>query len=191
MAQRKAPIRSYWEIIEPLFKSVDFGSEPETFAKSTAAMPRSALLVFSSHMCLAEMHNGGLLQLFWNTTGILVPEGIEGFKVIEMPTLAALLGDVATSLGSPYPRHRNDRWDAMLCASGYGSRHLKAIFKKHANLFLAFQQATEKQFPKSTNEEIWKCAENENGGSRESRHWVRAKHSVCSIAVRPYPGTRQ
>ena len=168
MAQQKAPIRSYWEVIEPLFESVDFGGDPEAFARSIIAIPRSALLLFSAHMCLAEIHNGGLLQLFWNTTGMLVPEGIEGFKVIEMPTLGALLGDLATSLGSPYLRDRNDRWDALLCASGFSSRRLKTIFRKNENQYLAFQEATEKLFLEATNEEIWKCAENESGGFQEA-----------------------
>ena len=71
-------MESYWEVIEPLFKTVEYGDTPEVFARSIAPLPYSAVILFSAHLCLAEVHNGGFLQLFWNTTGVLVPEGIEG-----------------------------------------------------------------------------------------------------------------
>jgi len=28
------------------------------------------LLLYAAHFCLSEVHNGGFLQLFWNSTGI-------------------------------------------------------------------------------------------------------------------------
>jgi len=80
-------MESYWEVVEPLFEVIDYGGTPEAFASSLASLSRSAVVLFSAHMCLAEVHNGGFLQLFWNTTGVLVPEGIEGFTEIGMPTL--------------------------------------------------------------------------------------------------------
>ena len=119
-------------------------------------------------MCLAEVHNGGTLQLFWNSSGMLVPEGIEGFKVIEMPTMASLLENAAKPLGSPYPRDRDDRWDAMLSASGYSKRRLKSMFKKQENLYLAFYEATEKLHFDKLDQQIWKCAKTENGGFQEA-----------------------
>jgi hypothetical protein len=88
------------------------------------------------------MHNGGLLQLFWNGTGVLVPEGIEGINTIGMPRTASFLQRAADALGSPFPRERDDRWDALLAASGRSTRELKRIFKQEENLYMAFAKAT-------------------------------------------------
>jgi len=157
-------VESYWEVIEPLFKTVEYGDTPEVFARSIAPLPYSAVILFSAHMCLAEVHNGGFLQLFWNTTGVLVPEGIEGFSAIGMPTMAALIQGAASPLGSLYPRDRNERWDAMLMASGYSSLELESIFRKRDNFYLAFQEAVEKLPFDALNKQFWSCAETENGG---------------------------
>jgi hypothetical protein len=155
---------SYWEVIEPLFQTVDYGDSPEVFARSIAPLPYSSVILFSAHMCLAEIHNGGFLQLFWNTTGVLVPEGIEGFSAIGMPTMATLIEEAARPLGFPYPRDRNERWDAILMASGYSSRELKRIFKKQENLYLAFQEAVTKLPFDALDKQFWSCAKTENGG---------------------------
>ena len=105
------------EVIDPLFKTVEYGDTPEAFARSIASLPYSSVILFCAHMCLAEVHNGGFFQLFWNTTGVLVPEGIEGFSTIGMPKMVALILEAASPLGSRYPRDRNNRWDALLAAS--------------------------------------------------------------------------
>jgi len=157
-------VESYWEVIEPLFKTVEYGDTPEAFARSIASPPYSSVILFCAHMCLAEVHNGGFLQLFWNTTGVLVPEGIEGFSTIGMPKMAALILEAASPLGSPYPRDRNNRWDALLAASGNNSRELKRIFKKQENLYLAFQEAVGKLPFNALDKEFSSCAETENGG---------------------------
>jgi hypothetical protein len=157
-------VESYWEVIEPLFETVEYGDTPEVFASSIAPLPYSAVILFSAHMCLAEVHNGGFLQLFWNTTGVLVPEGIEGFSAIGMPTMAALIQEAASPLGSLYPRDRDERWDALLNASGYSSQELESIFRKCDNFYLGFQEAVGKMPFDSLSKRFWSCAESENGG---------------------------
>ena len=157
-------MESYWEVIEPLFKTVEYGDTPEAFARSIASLPYSSVILFCAHMCLAEVHNGGFFQLFWNTTGVLVPEGIEGFSTIGMPKMVALILEAASPLGSRYPRDRNNRWDALLAASGNNPRELKRIFKKQENLYLAFQEAVGKLPFDALNKQFLSCAEAENGG---------------------------
>lgn len=54
-------MESSWEVVEPLFSVIDFGDSPHAFARSIALVPRPSVLLFSAHMCLAEVHNGGFL----------------------------------------------------------------------------------------------------------------------------------
>jgi hypothetical protein len=119
-------------------------------------------------MSLSEVHNGGFLQLFWNNTGVLVPEAIEGFNTIGMMRTAALLTKAALLLGSPYPRERDDRWDALLGASGRASEELEEIFEKTDNSYLAFVEATNTLPFDSLNEEFWDSATSDNGGFQDA-----------------------
>jgi hypothetical protein len=157
-------MKSYWEVIEPLFNLIETGNDSAAFAASIASLPRSSVLLFSAHMALAEVHNGGLLQLFWNETGVLVPEAIEGFTTIGMPTMARILSEAALPLGTPYPRDRDPRWDALLEASAKSPSELEMIFKKVENFYLGFQEATSTLPFNKLNEEFWEYAKTENGG---------------------------
>jgi hypothetical protein len=161
-------MRSYWEVIEPLFNMIDTGNGPDAFAATSASILRSAVLLFSAHMALAEVHNGGFLQLFWNETGVLVPEAIEGFTTIGMPTMAAILQEAAQPLGDPYPRDRDERWDALLAASAKSAEEIKQIFEKAENFYLGFQEATIKLSYDTLDKRFWKTAKFENGGFQDA-----------------------
>lgn len=162
---------SYWEFVEPLFGAVKF-DRPEVFFPSIAPLPRSSVLLFAAHMCLAEVYNGGFLQLFWNNTGLMVPEGIEGFLNIGMPEMARLLCETARRLGEPYPRCRDERWDAMLAASVLGEFQLQRIFEKHKNeakgLYLAFAEATLGLGFDEIDKRFLETARVENGGFQDA-----------------------
>jgi hypothetical protein len=171
-------IGSYWALVEPVFKLIDFRDQ-ESFFSTTAVMPRSVVLLYAAHFCLSEVHNGGFLQFFWNSTGLIAPEAVDGFMAIGMPKLASLLLTTAALLGSPYPRDRDARWDALLMASGRGQRDLKKIFKKSSNMYLAFEEATKPLRFDESNRQAWELAKSENGGFGEAA--TRYARSVNSI----------
>ncbi len=52
----------------------------DAFYESTKSVPRQSLVLYAVFFCDSEIRNGGLRQLFGNSTGILVPEAIEGFR---------------------------------------------------------------------------------------------------------------
>jgi Domain of unknown function (DUF4375) len=160
-------IISYWNLVEPVFSSIDF-TDSERFAASTAGVPREVVLLYATHFCLSEVHNGGFLQFFWNSTGLIAPEVVDGFVAFGMPQMAALVRTAAAALGSPYPRDRDSRWDALLQASGRSQRDLKRIFKKNENLYLAFAEATEPLSYDAMNHQAWDLAKSENGGFQEA-----------------------
>jgi hypothetical protein len=157
-------MQSYWEVIEPLFNMIDTGNDHKAFADSISSLPRSSVLLFSAHMALAEVHNGGFFQLFWNETGVLVPEAIEGFKTIGMPTMAAILQEATQPLGDPYPRDRDERWDALLAASTKNAEEIERIFKKAENFYLGFEEVTLPLSYDKLNQSFWETAKIENGG---------------------------
>jgi hypothetical protein len=158
------PIVSYWDVLEPHFEAINIYSDPGTLAESIVDILRHVVLLYAAHMCQSEVHNGGFLQLFWNSTGIIVPYGIEAYKTIGMPKLASLLEQAAQPLGSPYPLERDDRWDALLCCSGLNTAELDAMFKEEDHLYIAFSKATNKLLFDDLNRQFWDAAKSENGG---------------------------
>ena len=161
------PIDSYWEVLLPFMASVNIYDGPEKYAEAVAVVPRAVVFLYATHMFLAEVHNGGLLQFFWNKTGIVAPESVAGFRAIGMPIIASLLEKTASMLGFPYPRDRNDRCDALLAASDRSLRELNRVFKKPENLYAAAVEATKPLGFDVLNKQVWELAEKENGGFQE------------------------
>ncbi len=168
-------MESYWEVVEPLFSIIDYGNGPEAFAKSATALTHSSVILFSADMCLAEVHNGGFLQLFWNNTGMLVPEGIEGFTTIGMPLMAAILQRAALPLGTHFPRDREDRWEALLGASAFSKPELMKMFKKleknpdeTRDFYMVFAEATRNLPFDKLEKQFLETAKTENGGFQEA-----------------------
>lgn len=161
-------MQSYWEAIEPLFKIIETGNGHKAFADSISSLPHTSVLLFSAHMALAEVHNGGFLQLFWNETGVLVPEAIEGFTTIGMPTMATILKEAAQPLGDPHPRECEERWDALLSASRKSEEEIEQIFEKAENLFLGFRDATSSLPFDRLDQRFWDTAKVEGGGFQDT-----------------------
>ena len=174
------PDAPYWAVVKPMFGKIDTGTSPENYLTSIAGLPRSEVGLFAAHLCLAEIFNGGLLQFFWNAAGIVAPEAAEGFVTVGMTQMAALIRGIAAQLGDPYPRDRDDRWDALLVASGRSEGDLTRIFEEVSsegqaagfheavNFYRAFLKATEPMGFDQLNEKAWDLAETENGGFAEA-----------------------
>jgi hypothetical protein len=166
---------SYWDFIEPFWNAFDIYNGPEGFESSIRSAQRPTVLLYAAHFCQSEVHNGGFLQFFWNNTGVLAPEAMEGYSLIGMPTLASLVKEAAATLGTPYPRDRDDRWDALLAASGYDQSELEQIFKKHKSepdatkgLYGAFVEATKGLPFERLDRNFWQAAKSENGGFEDA-----------------------
>jgi len=162
------PLKSYWDVLLPKFESINVYETAERYFSSCADAGRPIVFLYATHMCASEVHNGGFLQLFWNSTGISVPEAVEGYRAMGMNGLAELVESTARLLGDPYPRNRDDRWDALLVSSGRTSEDLEAIFKRNENLYLAFQEATAPLNFDPLDREFWHLAGADAGGYQEA-----------------------
>lgn len=158
------PISSYWDMLEPYFDTINIYDGPAKLAESVSAVPGHVVLLYATHMCQSEICNGGFLQLFWNNTGVIVPEAIEGFRTIGMLEIASLVEQAAQQLGRPYPLDRDDRWDALIVASPMSEDEIEAIFKAEDNLYIAFAKATKKVPFDSLEKEFYRLLGTENGG---------------------------
>ncbi len=82
--------------------------------------------------------------------------------------MTAILKEAALPLGVPYPRDRDERWDALLMASKYSSEELTEIFGRQENLYLAFVEATKMLPFDEIERRFWTNAETENGGFQDA-----------------------
>jgi hypothetical protein len=118
---RKQPAAiSAWSLIEPYCDSVSIYDGPEVFLEGFSKLPLPSQHLFAVHWCNSEICNGGFYQFFDNSTGILAPEALEGFRAIGADACAELLNRAMNMFGQPYPRERDAREDclAILCQSG-------------------------------------------------------------------------
>ena len=155
---------SYWDVLEPHLKTINIYENAETLAASIADIPRHIVLLYAAHMCQSEVHNGGFLQLFWNSTGIIAPDATEAYKTIGMPILASLVEQALQPLGLPYPLDRDERWDALLHASGLNEVELEAIFQTAENFYIGFVKATKNLPFDNLDRQFWNAIKTENWG---------------------------
>ncbi len=155
--------RSYWELLEPHWSRLgDYCGDD--FLEIASAFPRPIILLYAAHFCQSEVCNGGLLQFFWNSTGVMAQEAIEGYHAIGMPLLAHVLEEAVLKFGRDYPREREKRWDALLEASPLTGEQLETIFSNSRNFFLGFREATLPLGLDALDKQFWKLLEWESGG---------------------------
>lgn len=103
----------YWSIVGPVWDAIDIYSGPEVFRQTFSSAPRASALLFAAHFCQSEICNGGFHQFFWNSTGVLAPEAVEGFREIGQAQVAALLEKGISLFGNAYPRDRKERQEHL------------------------------------------------------------------------------
>jgi hypothetical protein len=81
----------------------------ETFLKDLAAIPEPKRHLVVAFWCHREIENGGFLQLFWNSTGVVVPEAPAAYRALGLNSAAALFETALRQFPSPYPRDRAAR----------------------------------------------------------------------------------
>jgi hypothetical protein len=105
----------YWKLIEPIWlplnRSWDGG--PQKFLREFGRVPRELGHLYAAHWCQSEVCNGGFQQFFSNTTGLVAPEALEGFRAIGADQWAELLAEAMKRFGVRYPRDRSDRERAV------------------------------------------------------------------------------
>jgi hypothetical protein len=93
------PAELAWRAIEPIWDNLPL-TNFSTLAKFMDTLSPGQRGLIALDWCQKEIRNGGLMQLFANSTGNLVPWGINGFKMIRAFRCAAILDQAASMLGA-------------------------------------------------------------------------------------------
>lgn len=101
---------NYWQIIEPIWSDEDLNSnEPQVFLKRFSELSEPQKVLFPVYWLESEVCNGGFHQFFNNSTGILAPEAVAGFRSIGLTDFADSIEEAMSFFGSSYPREREKR----------------------------------------------------------------------------------
>ncbi len=115
MAEAEAAGNHYWSLVEPVWlplnRSWDDG--PDEFLRQFRDIRAEIGHLYAAHWCQSEVCNGGLHQFFSNSTGILAPEALQGFRAIDLQEWASILAEAMQFFGTPYPRERYGRWQRL------------------------------------------------------------------------------
>lgn len=103
----------YWRHVKPVWNAVSIYDGPDKFLRQFSRIPEHAGHLFAVHWCISEVCNGGFHQFFSNSTGVLAPEAVAGFRAVGMPETAAIVEQAMARLPTPYIRDREDRQDAL------------------------------------------------------------------------------
>ncbi len=115
MTQAEEPGTRYWPLVEAVWLPLNFSWDegPDEFLRQFRAVRPEVGHLYAAHWCQSEICNGGLHQFFSNSTGILAPESLAGFRAIGLLKWAAVLEEAMGFFGRPYPRERSARLERL------------------------------------------------------------------------------
>jgi hypothetical protein len=104
----------YWTLVEPVWLPLNrTWDDPEKFVRKYRRVRPEVGHLYAAHWCQSEVCNGGFHQFFFNTTGLLAPEALEGFRAIGVVEWAEILAEAMKHFGVPYPRDRDERQEFL------------------------------------------------------------------------------
>jgi hypothetical protein len=103
----------YWELVEPVWETISIYDGPAVYLDGMRAVPEYVGLLFGAHWAYHETGNGGFSQFFRNSTGIVAPEAVRGFRAIGQSSTADVLERAMRQFGRVYPRDREERQALM------------------------------------------------------------------------------
>lgn len=110
---KKRRIKDYWDLIESDYQSLDLARPPSLVLSKFSALPERVANLMAAHWCQEEVLNGGFIQFFANSSGILAPEAMLAFSAIGLPDWAGLVEQATHYFGPDFPRERELRAAAL------------------------------------------------------------------------------
>ncbi len=100
-------------VIDPVWWTSDFYADYARYEESLAPFSWPQRLVWAVLWHHSEVCNGGHDQFFYNSTGMVWPEALEGLEAIGRADLAAILREAAARFPAPPSRERAQREDVL------------------------------------------------------------------------------
>lgn len=101
------------KIIGPLWWSVSIYDGEERYNADLSKFSLPQRYVFAIQWYFAETYNGGHDQFFFNSTGIVWRDALEGFKAAGLSECADILAEAAKRMGGDPSLDREARWNTM------------------------------------------------------------------------------
>lgn len=111
---------SYWDVVDPIWEAISIYDGDDVFLEQYRSVTLKQQVLFATHWAQSEIRNGGLHQFFSNSTGVLAPEAVAGYRALGMPKCAGVVETAMKFFGDPYSRDRETRNAAL---SKYESQH--------------------------------------------------------------------
>ncbi|UTC64613.1 DMP19 family protein [Treponema sp. OMZ 788] len=102
-----------WDICEPLWFIINIYEGYEDYIKSAENFTLEQRYLFAITWYFAEVNNGGHHQFFYNSTGIVWEDVLNGFKHFKMPEFAANFRKVIDYCGGSISLDREERWNML------------------------------------------------------------------------------
>jgi hypothetical protein len=109
------PEASYWDYLEPIWKSVDIHRGPKRFLEQFSKLPPVLGDLYAAHWLVSEVEDGAFPQFFSNSTGVLAPEAAAALEHLQLHEAATIVKRAMAFFGEPYPRERNARKATIDC----------------------------------------------------------------------------
>lgn len=129
---------SYWNQIETAYNKVNIYDGPEIFLRGFKELSSFTGDLLAAHWILSEFLNGGLLQFFLNSTGVLAPEAIIAFRRMGLSEIADVIQRAIDYFGEQYPRSRDERVAFIASKTGLEPDETRELFR--ANPFEEIDQ---------------------------------------------------
>lgn len=100
-------------IIQPVWSYADIYGSLEDYESSLVQFSTPQRLAFAIHWYASEVNNGGHDQFFFNSTGIVWPDALEGFRAIGAEKAFAILFEAASRFDVKPSRERDLRIEQL------------------------------------------------------------------------------
>ncbi|QKS44948.1 DMP19 family protein [Paenibacillus cellulosilyticus] len=102
-----------FKIIEPLWWSVNIYDGDDQYYSNLSRFSKRQQQVFAIEWYLAEVNNGGHDQFYYNSTGIVWEEALNGFKEMELIEFFELIKESTIRLGGTPSKDRELRQEQL------------------------------------------------------------------------------
>lgn len=100
------------QVLEPMYDLVDL-SDGAAYERSMQPFTRPMRLLFAVDSYMAEVYNGGHDQFFFNSTGVVWKDALEGLEAIGSKEAYAILRRVISRFTCEIPDDADARRDMM------------------------------------------------------------------------------
>jgi hypothetical protein len=128
--------------LAPVRQRVDLYGEASEALEQIESLERPQIGLMAADRAHSEICNGGFYQLFYNSSGLLVPEAMEGFEMLDVPELAEIVRSAVETFEAPYPRDRESRLLELTVVENATSLSEHELFHNQDSSFLETTDST-------------------------------------------------